>query len=199
MDQQPPPAPVPADAPQPAPPAPTPAPPQNWSATPPAGAPPYWQSAPDAIGPAPGVEFAGFGARLIAYIVDGFIASIIIFGLSFFLIPLAIGTSNGDQISGLGAATLTVWVGIVILVSLLYFPFFWQRSGQTPGMRMLGIRVVRDRDGGKIGWLSAILRYIGYAINGIIPGLPIGWLWVLVDKRRRGWHDLIGGTVVIKA
>jgi uncharacterized RDD family membrane protein YckC len=29
-------------------------------------------------------------------------------------------------------------------------------------------------------------------------GLPIGFLWVFVDKRRRAWHDLIGGTVVIR-
>jgi uncharacterized RDD family membrane protein YckC len=36
-------------------------------------------------------------------------------------------------------------------------------------------------------------------IDSIIFGLPIGYLWAFVDKRRRCWHDLIGSTVVIKA
>ena len=81
----------------------------------------------------------------------------------------------------------------------MYFPFFWQRTGQTPGMQALNIRVVRDKDGGtgRAGG-TAILRLIGYGINSIVFGLPIGWLWILFDSRRRGWTDLIGSTVVVK-
>ena len=119
--------------------------------------------------------------------------------LGLLLVPIVAGTTRDDELSGLGATAITVWVGIVILVGILYFPYFWQRSGQTPGMKVLDIRVVRDKDGGPVGWGSAILRFIGYSINSIIFGLPIGWLWILFDSRRRGWHDLIGGTVVVKS
>ena len=87
---------------------------------------------------------------------------------------------------------------MIILVSFLYFPYFWQKSGRTPGMSVFGIRVVRDADGGPVGWGSAILRYIGFFIDSIVFGIPIGFLWVFFDKRRRAWHDLIGSTVVIK-
>jgi uncharacterized RDD family membrane protein YckC len=161
--------------------------------------PPSWQGSVRAAGPAPGVEFAGYGARILAYIVDGLLVGVVMSVLSLILVATLAGTTRGDEVSGAGIAAATIWTLVIIAVSLVYFPYFWQRRGQTPGMRMLGIRVVRDNDGGPLGWGAAILRYIGYAINSIIFGLPIGWLWILFDSRRRGWHDLIGGTVVVKA
>jgi uncharacterized RDD family membrane protein YckC len=169
----------------PTPPAPTPIPPAADSA------PPYWQSGLGPEGPAPGVYFAGYGARIVAYIVDVILISVIVGILAF----VGILFSGGDNTR----VVYAIMVGFSILVSLLYFPFFWQRDGQTPGMGLFGIRVVRDRDGGKVGWGSAILRLIGFMIDSIIFGLPIGYLWAFVDKRRRCWHDLIGSTVVIKA
>ena len=64
-------------------------------------------------------------------------------------------------------------------------------------MKMMGIRVVRDRDGGPITSGQAILRLIGYWVSGLV--FCLGYLWILIDKRRRGWHDLIAGTVVVEA
>ena len=80
--------------------------------------------------------------------------------------------------------------GIVFL--FIYFPFFWVRSGQTPGMRLMGIKVVRDKDGGPIGWGSAFLRLIGYWISAIV--FYLGFIWIFIDKRKRGWYDLMAGT-----
>ena len=199
MDQQPPQAPPPAEVPPPSP-APVVPPPVTTPSTTPASAPPYWQGGAEPTGPAPGVSFASFGARLIAYIVDSLLLGIVIVILTLVLVPVLAGTSSGDgEVSGAGMTALTVWIGVLVLISLLYFPFFWQRSGQTPGMRMLNIRVVKDADGSRLGWGSAILRYVGFFIDSIIFGLPIGFLWALFDSRRRAWHDLIGGTVVVKA
>ena len=181
-----PPASTPPVAPPPVAPAPaTPVPP------PVSAAPPYWQSDPSqATGPAPGVEFAGYGARIIAYIVDSIIISIGVGILVFIAILLGGGDTSGP--------VAIILIGFSILLTVLYFPYFWQRDGQTPGMSLFDIRVVRDADGGPVDWLHAILRFIGYGINSIVFGLPIGWLWVFIDKRRRGWMDLIGSTVVVK-
>jgi uncharacterized RDD family membrane protein YckC len=44
---------------------------------------------------------------------------------------------------------------------------------------------------------SAILRLIGYWVSGAV--FYIGFIWIFVDKRRRGWMDLIASTVVVKA
>jgi uncharacterized RDD family membrane protein YckC len=37
-------------------------------------------------------------------------------------------------------------------------------------------------------------------IELIVASIPfdIGFIWVAFDARKRGWHDMIGGTVVIK-
>ena len=176
--------PPPAAAMPPAPVSPAPAPPA------PAAVPPAWQAAAAPTGPAPGVEFAGYGARLVAYVIDWFIIGL---AVAILWVIIAVVAQNDDN-----AFITAVLVGATVLIWLLYFPYFWHRSGQTPGMTPFDIRVVRDRDGGPIGWLSAFLRLIGYSIDSIILGLPIGYLWVFVDKRRRAWHDLIGSTVVIR-
>ena len=86
-------------------------------------------------------------------------------------------------------------VVVALVVAFGYFPFFWARTGQTPGMRPFHLWVVRDRDGSPLSKGTAILRMVGmYFISSIFY---IGFVWVFVDKRRRAWHDLIAGTVVI--
>ena len=62
---------------------------------------------------------------------------------------------------------------------------------------MMGIKVVRDVDGGPVSMGSAILRLLGYWISGLV--FYLGFIWIFIDKRKRGWFDLIAGTVVVKA
>ncbi len=85
-------------------------------------------------------------------------------------------------------------LGLAVL--FLYFPFFWAGSGRTPGMRPFGLYVVRDADGSTFGWGTALLRLLGLYVAGSL--FYLGFLWIFVDARRRGWQDLIAGTVVIK-
>jgi uncharacterized RDD family membrane protein YckC len=142
-------------------------------------------------GPAPGVNFADPGARLIAYIID------IVITFAVVVVLIIIG--------GLLVATVPILSVIpflaVVIIPLIYFPYFWSRegsrNGQTPGMQQMGIRVVRDSDGGPITIGPAILRLIGYWVSGAV--FYLGYIWIFIDKRRRGWHDLIAGTVVVKA
>jgi uncharacterized RDD family membrane protein YckC len=168
---------------------------------------PTWQLPPEPVGPAPGVQFAGHGARLGAYILDailvGIVATVL---LGLFMIPFfaalvgAVGDDGqidrGDVGGMVGSIGLLLLGSLVIGVfSLLYFPFFWARGGATPGMRVAGLRVVNDRDGSPIGWGAALLRLVGYWVSAAV--FYVGFVWILVDGRRRGWHDLIAGTCVI--
>jgi len=166
-----------------------------------------WQAPDVETGPAPGVEFASYGARIVGYIIDviilgivgtiiGVLALGILFGGSSFTID-STGQVTSGSISVGGVYAVIVGSILIGIVTLLYFPWFWVRGGQTPGQRMMGIRVVRDTDGGPISWGSAFLRLIGYWISSVV--FYLGYIWVFIDKRRRGWFDLIGGTVVIKA
>lgn len=160
-----------------------------------------WQSPPDVGGPAPGVEWAAYGERLVAYIIDGLVLAVVFVVLSIVLIAGIIGgidfsDPGNPELGGAAIGAILLWTLALFVVSILYFPFFWANGGQTPGMRAFGIRVVRDRDGGPVGWGNALLRLLGYWVSGVV--FYIGYVWMFFDIRRRGWHDLIAGTVVVK-
>ena len=162
-----------------------------------AGPPQATWTAPEApTGPAPGIKFAGHGSRLGAYIIDVFIQIGVGIAVSFIVGILFLTASDN---SGGGIAALGVVIGVLgyFLFSLFYFPFFWARGGQTPGMKAAEIRVVRDVDGGPLSVGTAILRLVGFWISAFV--LYIGFAWILVDARRRGWADLLAGTCVVEA
>jgi hypothetical protein len=56
---------------------------------------------------------------------------------------------------------------------------------------------LRDADGGPITSGQAILRLFGYWVSGFV--FYLGYIWIFIDKRRRGWMDLIAGTIVISS
>jgi uncharacterized RDD family membrane protein YckC len=154
-----------------------------------------WAIPPDVLGPAPGVLFASHGGRLVAFIVDSILVSVLVITVVFALGVLTAG------LAAVGALPLAAMTGIllvvaIVAVSLGYFPWFWVHGGATPGMRMFNLRLVRDRDGGPLGWGEAILRSIGMWVSGAV--FYVGYIWIFVDRRRRGWHDLIGGTVMVQ-
>jgi uncharacterized RDD family membrane protein YckC len=128
-----------------------------------------------AAGPAPGLVYGGFWIRFVAYIIDAVLVGIV------YSIAFAISAALGV---------------LVYVAALVYFPVCWAVLGQTIGMMPFGLRVVRADDGGKITWTNAILRLIGFVISAIC--LYIGLIWAAFDPRKQGWHDKIGGTVVVK-
>jgi uncharacterized RDD family membrane protein YckC len=160
-----------------------------------------WEQPEQPAGPAPGVEFAPHGGRLVAYILDTIILTVVV-GLFYIVSFIVLGsgaTIVGDRVTSIEPGATTGFVLFFVIGSvlgLLYFPFFWARGGQTPGMRPFGLRVVRDRDGTRIGWGTALLRLIGLWVAAAV--FYIGFIWVFIDKRHRGWQDLIAGTVVVK-
>jgi uncharacterized RDD family membrane protein YckC len=171
--------------------------------------PPTWPTPVESVGPAPGVNFAGHGARLGAYILDGIFLGVVVSAIMIITMLPILGTivdratnqpdywsdpATWSELGG-GFALFTVGFIVVMVIGLLYFPFFWARGGATPGMKIAGIRVVNDRDGSRIGWGAALLRLIGCWVSGTV--FYLGFIWILVDGRRRGWHDLIAGTCVI--
>ena len=128
------------------------------------------------VGPAPGPEFGGFWLRVAAYIIDVSLLGIVAVILS----------------SALGAAGQAMGA----LIFIAYFIGLWGTTGQTIGMMLLGLHVVRNLDGGKITWGNAVLRFVGSLVA--FACIYIGVIWVAFDSRKRGWHDMIGGTVVVR-
>lgn len=80
------------------------------------------------------------------------------------------------------------------LVAGGYFTLFWSTAGQTPGMRLMRLRV-RRAEGGGLSVGRAIVRVVGLWL-AIIP-LFAGFLPALFDERRRALPDYLAGTVVL--
>ncbi len=81
--------------------------------------------------------------------------------------------------------------GYLLLISFLFYGWFWTHGGQTLGMRAWRLRLTRA-DGGPITWRIAALRF-GSALLALAP-LGLGLWWALFDKDKRAWHDRLSGT-----
>jgi uncharacterized RDD family membrane protein YckC len=75
-----------------------------------------------------------------------------------------------------------------------YYVFFWTIAGQTPGKMIMGVRVV-TMEGEPLSFWRSVRRFIGYMLSFL--ALYVGFLWILVDNNRQGWHDKLAGTIVI--
>jgi uncharacterized RDD family membrane protein YckC len=148
-------------------------------------------------------QYAGFFSRALALLVD----TVIIFLVIFALPAMVNGIFRSLGLGGLLDITNIfnklgnffgsgVIASFILLCLISYFLFFWYFTGQTLGDNLMGVRIVRT-SGHRLGLLRGILRLIGYIIS-IIP-LGLGFLWVLGDDHRQGWHDKLADTYVIYA
>jgi uncharacterized RDD family membrane protein YckC/RNA polymerase subunit RPABC4/transcription elongation factor Spt4 len=131
------------------------------------------EEAVEAVGARADAEYMGFWIRMAAWLIDVIVLSIIQFVLE------QIGLSP------------VAWV-----IGIPYAILFIGLKGQTPGKIALGIQVV-DRQGNIPGIGRAILREIvGKLASAIV--ILLGFLWISWDRNKRGWHDHIGGTYVVR-
>jgi uncharacterized RDD family membrane protein YckC len=137
------------------------------------------------------VPYAGIATRAVGLALDALFANLLVLVTAGVL--ALVGSLVGLHLSdALKAAAGSAW----LLIVATYFVFFWSTTGQTPGMRLMRVRVAGS-DGLPPPPGRSILRVIGLGLS-IIP-LFAGFLPVLVDDRRRGLLDFIAGTVVVYA
>ena len=146
-------------------------------------------------------RYAGFFSRGAAWVLD----RLIVFGIAFvillvieyffslFRIDQWLESLSDQAMLNVVLALVFSTVGIYFLVSIVYNVWFWLVSGQTPGKRVLGLRVIRT-DGTRLKLSNALRRQVGYWISAI---LYLGFIWILFDNKRQGFHDKIAGTIVV--
>jgi uncharacterized RDD family membrane protein YckC len=155
----------------------------------------------------PGVEAAGasgaaagFWIRLAAYLIDGVILSIPAMAVVGVILLLVFrgGGAEIDPESFSSGLFLLAMAGNVLSFALAfaYFLYFWGARGATPGKRLLGLKVVTGNGESPIGYGRAALRILGYFLNGFTFG--IGFLLIALNEEKRGLHDRIADTRVIK-
>jgi uncharacterized RDD family membrane protein YckC len=136
------------------------------------------------------VRYAGLASRGLALAVDALLANLIflIGGALIGLVASLFGKLRPEWLVGtiVGAGWL--------LVVAAYFVGFWSSTGQTPGMRLMRLRVV-DAAGAPPSVRRSLVRLVGLAL-AIIP-LFAGILPALFDDRRRALQDFLARTVVL--
>lgn len=81
--------------------------------------------------------------------------------------------------------------GYLLMVVFVFFGWFWVHGGQTLGMRAWRLQLT-NTTGGNVTWKQAALRF-GAALLSWLPA-GMGFLWVLIDRDGRAWHDLLSAT-----
>jgi len=144
------------------------------------------------------LEFAGFWRRFGAYVIDALVLGAIFGVLEPLLWPdfgkLFNVTTSFD--SNYWMTQLRALANVIsTILSGVYFVVFWVWRGQTLGMMVAGVKVIRI-DGTQIDTGRAIVRYLGYIVS-MIP-LFLGFIWIAFDAHKQGWHDKIAETYVVK-
>jgi uncharacterized RDD family membrane protein YckC len=133
--------------------------------------------------------YGGLAARGLAFAVD-LAVSTLVFLAAAALVGLVTWLSSGLR-PGL-LAELLASIGWAIALAT-YLVLFWTVTGQTPGMRLMGLRVT-DASGSPPRFWRSFVRLIGLVL-AIIP-MFAGFLPVLFDHRRRALQDFLAATVV---
>jgi len=140
---------------------------------------------------------AGFFVRLAAYMVDNFLLTLISIVLAAVAVVLLkrSGVAIGEDRQALVRWMWLLFVLPNTVLTCIYFGYFHAATGQTVGKWMCGLRVVTAGDGSTPGWGRSLVRCAGYFLSSFF--LYAGFFWVVLNRRKRAWHDYLAGTVVI--
>lgn len=146
------------------------------------------------------VVYAGFWRRLGASFIDCILQAMVLgpiihYTIGFdnlFMFDFSNGANfaiNDNQGSGYASWTLNLISGAVIVL-------FWKYKSATPGKMLMGIKLVDAQTFDTPPTGRLILRFFAYYVSAL--AFCLGFLWVAFDSKKRGFHDMIAKTLVIK-
>ncbi|MGP8299606.1 RDD family protein [Streptomyces inhibens] len=162
--------------------------------------------------------YASWGARVGALLVDGLIIAAV--PIILYIVAGVMAASSASSVSDTAnncppgdyncisnaynsassstpvAALIIMVLAWLIIVGGSFFLMAKEGStGQTPGKKALGIKVIKETTGQPLGFGMTFVRYLCRYLNGLLCG--IGWLWPLWDEKNQTFADKIVGTVVV--
>ena len=146
------------------------------------------------------VEYMGFWIRIAAFLVDRIIVYVVAA-----IIAAVIGISRtSGEVDPIAQEDITISLATInysflLLIwglSVFYGVVFTALRGQTPGKMLLRIQVV-DANGNIPPWYRVIAReLVGRFLAEALVWM--GYVWIGFDPRKRGWHDYLGGSFVVR-
>jgi uncharacterized RDD family membrane protein YckC len=151
------------------------------------------------------VRVAGFWRRLAATIVDGVVLSgvLLVLGLLTALVlghplprPSQLGPDYLVDMAVNGGGLAVALLVMAAVVTFAYFFLFTTLRGQTFGKHLVHIKVI-DAFGERPSMVRALLRTLAYAPS--LALLALGFVWIGFDREKRGLHDWLADTYVVKS
>ena len=138
----------------------------------------------------------GLPRRFAAMFYDSLLVLAVQWGATALLITIKASMSGGEAIQASRQAAVSgpALQLALLAVLVLFFGWFWTRSGQTLGMQAWRLRV-QQPCGASITWTQALLRLACATPSLLLFGA--GYWWALIDREGRTWPDRCSGTQVI--
>jgi uncharacterized RDD family membrane protein YckC len=151
------------------------------------------------------VRVAGFWRRLLAGVVDAVVLASV-FAILATLVALLLrhplprlGQIGPDYVVDMavnGGAMAEAGLALFFILGFLYFFLFTVLRGQTLGKHLMHVKVI-DAFGERPSALRSFLRTLAYLPSLLL--LALGFLWIGFDREKRGLHDFIADTYVVRA
>lgn len=114
---------------------------------------------------------------------------------SFFIDPATLENPKIIQLSQLGR---NIGSGVVvsncIIISVMFYTWFWTHGGQTLGMKAWNLYLVNP-EGKFVSKKTALIRFLCAIISWVALGL--GFIWILFSKRNHAWHDIWSNSQIV--
>ena len=142
-------------------------------------------------------RWGGFLRRAWALLIDAVVLVVLatvmgVLSLIAYKVGLAAHGRSVTWQNAMPLITMLTWGWIGLATG--YFVMFHGMEGKTIGKWLLGLRVVGAEEQ-SVTYKRAFLRWVG--IIGFAP-LVLGFLWVIWSREKRGWHDFLARTWVIR-
>lgn len=137
-------------------------------------------------------HYAGIISRSASFVLDAVVFTVGALG-TVFVVHAVAALMQGEPVNLDNTDSLLPEV-VFLGGSFVYFAGAWWVFGRTVGEAVFGLRVVRG-NGRRITVARAVVRFVFMTLGLSLLGL--GYLWMLIDKRRRTWGDIVAGTVMV--
>jgi uncharacterized RDD family membrane protein YckC len=137
-------------------------------------------------------ELAGFVSRIMAGLLDLILLGFLLFGL-LIVVTVIVGGPKGLAPWGLALGLVAAF--IILWGYPIVFEIFWK--GQTPGKRMLGMRVIQE-GGYSLTPQVVIVRNLVRVVDFLPGGYFLGLFVMMLNRRYKRVGDFVAGTIVIR-
>src|SRR5688500_12590540 len=141
-------------------------------------------------------ELAGMGSRALAAMVDMLIHALF---LVILIYAISLVSATGFELPP-GWEPWILGAGILLLFGLFWGYYIWfetRWSGQTPGKRLMRLRVIKD-GGYPIDFRAAVIRNLMRYVDFLPWGYAIGITSIFFSRDYKRLGDFVAGTLVVR-